>query len=481
VVGFTIQAVRVVIIGGSAGGCFAALLLARAGHEVLVVEKERLDIAPDVESAARSAYRSTAPHIVQPHIVLARCRQLLIEHLPDIYEQLLGAGLREAAIATQMPSTLADTSPRPGDDQLTMLMTRRSTFDWVLQRALAMEPGVTLRRGVTVTGFTARKIEPPHITGVQTSDGELRADLVVDAGGRLSPIDRWLRDIGARTSESSRAECGVAYFSRHYQLREDIAPGPPTSRTVEAFDEFTAGIWGADNGTMQVVIAPLAMDHRFKTLKYPEVFSAVLHSIPLFEPWLGALEPITDVYAMGGVHNTMRRLVMDGTPVATGVAALGDAVCTTNPTLGRGLSVALASAVDLRHVIDVHADDWMSLALAADQRAVDHVLPYYEDQAAIDSARLAILRHTIFGAPRPAPPAPSPDRVTFAQLRMAARFDPVAFRGLWRLMGMVNKPAEIYTDPHVVATTHQTLRDHSSAPLVQQPSRERVLAALARH
>jgi glycine/D-amino acid oxidase-like deaminating enzyme len=87
--------VRIVIIGGSAAGCFAALLLAGAGHEILVVEKERLDIAPDVESAARAAYRSTAPHIVQPHIVLARCRQLLIEHLPDIYEQLLDAGVRK--------------------------------------------------------------------------------------------------------------------------------------------------------------------------------------------------------------------------------------------------------------------------------------------------------------------------------------------------------------------------------------------------
>jgi 2-polyprenyl-6-methoxyphenol hydroxylase-like FAD-dependent oxidoreductase len=469
--------VRIVIIGGSAAGCFGASLLARAGHEILVVDKDPLEPAPDVESAARSAFRSAAPHIVQPHIILARCRQLLVEHLPDIYERLLGAGVVEAGLATQMPPTLADTAPRPGDDRLTMLMTRRSTFDWVLQRAMAAEPGVTVRRGVAVTGLIAGPGDPPRVAGVHTSDGDLRADLVVDAAGRLTPIDRWLKEIGAHASDSSWAECGVAYFSRHYQLREDIAPGPPTSRIVEALDEFTAGIWGADNGTMQVAVAPLAMDHRFKTLRHPEVFTAVLHAIPMLTPWLDALEPITDVYPMGGVHNTMRRFVIDGAPVAIGLAAIGDSVCTTNPTLGRGLSVALSSAVDLRAAIETHADDLVPLALAADELAAEHVVPYYEDQAAIDSARLAVLRHNIFGAPLPAVPAASAAGVTFAQLRTAARFDPVAFRGLWRLMGMVSRPDEIYNDPHVVASTHETLREHRAPPIVQ-PSRERVLAAL---
>jgi hypothetical protein len=43
---------------------------------------------------------------------------------------------------------------------------------------------------------------------------------------------------------------------------------------------------------------------------------------------------------------TLRRLVVDGVPVVTGLHAVGDSVCTTNPTLGRGLSLALQGAVD---------------------------------------------------------------------------------------------------------------------------------------
>jgi 2-polyprenyl-6-methoxyphenol hydroxylase-like FAD-dependent oxidoreductase len=412
--------VRVVVIGASAAGSFAALLLARAGHEVLVVEKDRLELAPDIESAARSAFRSTAPQIVQPHIIMPRCRQLLVTHLPDVYEHLLGAGIVEAPISTQMPPTLADTAPRPGDEQLTLLMTRRSTFDWVLQRAMVAQRGVTLRRGVAVTGLVAVPDQPPHLTGVRTTAGDLPADLVIDAAGRRSPIDQWLRSIGAHASASSWAECGVAYFSRHYKLREPTElPAPRTTRTVEALEEFTVGIWGADNGTMQLAVAPLAMDHRFKTLRYPEVFDAVLRTVPTYAKWLEALDPITGVYPMGGVHNTMRRLVVDGAPVATGLAAIGDSVCTTNPTLGRGLAVALSGAVDLLEAIDERGDDWVALALAADELVADHVLPFYEDQAAIDSARLAMLRHNIFDAPPPA--ASRPRRSIESPLRSCVR------------------------------------------------------------
>ena len=221
-------------------------------------------------------------------------------------------------------------------------------------------------------GWSPFRANPRTSRGVRTSEGDLPADLVIDAAGRRSPIDHWLRKVGARASASWWAECGVAYFSRHYRLRENAAPPAPlTTRIVEALDEFTVGIWGSDNAVMQVVVAPLALDHRFKTLRYPEVFTAVLRSIPTYAAWLDALDPITGVYPMGGMHNTMRRLVVDGAPVATGLLAIGDSVCTTNPTLGRGLALALSGAVNLLEVVDRHRDDWVATAVAMDELVAD--------------------------------------------------------------------------------------------------------------
>ena len=472
---------KIAIVGGGAAGLLAALLLARAGHEVLVLERDRRELAPDVEAATAAAFRPTMPQMVQPHIVMARCRELLLHRLPDVYAGLLAAGVVEAPLATQMPASLADTTAWPGDERLTVLMTRRSTFDWVLQRATLAERGVTLRGGVRVLGLRAVPGAPPHVTGVCTDQGDISADLVVDAAGRRSPLDRWLGEVGARPAATWRAECGLAYYSRHYRVRPEAAlPGLPTTRIVAGLDEFTVGIWGADNRTMQVAVAPLDKDRRFRTLKHPEVFTAVLRTVPTYAAWLDVLDPISPVFPMAGLDNTLRRLVVDGAPVVTGLHALGDSVCTTNPTLGRGLSLALWGAADLVDTLGQHGTDWVAQALALDGLVAEHVVPFYEDQAAIDGARLAQLRQASVDAPAAAPPPLTPDRVSYAQLRAAAQFDPAAFRAFWQIMGMICRPDEVYADPHVVASTHAVLQRHGSAPAMAQPTRAQLLAALAR-
>jgi 2-polyprenyl-6-methoxyphenol hydroxylase-like FAD-dependent oxidoreductase len=475
---------RIAIAGGSAAGLFAALLLARAGHDVVVLERDRLEPAADVESAAKVAFRPSAPQIVQPHLIMARCRQLLIERLPDVYSGLLAAGVAEAPLQTQMPDTLADTASRPGDEDLMPVMTRRSTVDWVLGRAVAAEPGVEVRYGVKVTGLLcatgrAAGANPPHVTGLRTDQGELPADLVVDATGRRSPVDDWLARIGARPTATWFAECGIAYYSRHYRVRQAAElPGLPVTRTVIALDEFLAGKWGADNGAVQLVVAPLAADRRFRPARDPGIFTAVLRTVPACAAWLDVMDPITDVFPMGGLHNTLRRLVVDGTPVATGLLAIGDSVCTTNPTLGRGLALALTGAADLADTLGAHGGDQAGQPLALDRLVAAHVAPFYQDQAAIDAARLAMMRHTIFGEPVPAPPAAA-DRVSDPQLRVAGCYDPVAFRAFWKINGMVCPPDEVYTDPHVVACTREALGRYGSGPPVVQPTRAQLLAALA--
>jgi 2-polyprenyl-6-methoxyphenol hydroxylase-like FAD-dependent oxidoreductase len=473
---------KIAIVGGGAAGLFASLMLARAGHEVLVLEQDRLEPAPDVESAAASAFRPTAPQIVQPHIVQAKCRELLLQWLPDVYDGLLEAGVVEVPLWTQMPASLSDKAAWPGDERLSTLLTRRSTVDWVLQRAVLAEPAVTLRCGVRVIGLLAVPAQPPHVIGLRTNQGDLSADLVVDAAGRRSPIDRWLDEIGAQPTATWWAECGVAYFSRHYRLRPAAEPpGPPTTTVmVTGFDEFEVGIWGADNGAMILAVGPLATDRRFRTLKHPEVFTAVLRTVPTYAAWLDVLDPISQILPMAGLHNTMRRLVVGGDPVVTGLHAIGDIVCTTNPTFGRGLSLAISGAADLTSTIDKHGEHWTAQVLALDGLVADRVVPFYEDQAAIDYARLTMRRHAIFDAPAPDPPPFNSDRVTYAQLRTAALFDPTAFRTLWKLSGMICQPDEAYTDPDVVACTQEILHRQGSGPPMTQPTREQLLAALAR-
>ena len=97
---------RIIVVGGSAAGQFTALLLARAGHEVVLLDRDPIEPAADIEAAAASAFRPAVPQFVQPHVVLPRCRLLLRQALPDVYDALLAVGAGEATLASAMPPTL---------------------------------------------------------------------------------------------------------------------------------------------------------------------------------------------------------------------------------------------------------------------------------------------------------------------------------------------------------------------------------------
>jgi hypothetical protein len=410
---------------------------------------------------------------------MARFRSQLLERLPDVYDGLLEAGVVEAPLATQMPPTLTDRSPRPGDARLTLLLTRRSTVDWVLLRAVCAEPRVAPHGGTRVQSLLGiRDDECPRVVGLRTGDGDVSADVVVDATGRRSPVDRWLDGLGARPALNQAAECGLAYFSRHYRVRAGVEPPAPTTiRMVIPLDEFMLGLWGADNGAMQVAISPLAADARFRSVKDPAIFDAVLRTVPSFAVWLDALEPITPVYPMAGLHNTLRRLVVERTPVVTGLFAVGDAVCTTNPTLSRGMTLALATAADVTDVL-AKEDDSVQRALMHDGLVAEHVVPYYDDQVVIDGARLAVLRHQVFGVPAPDPAPADPSRVEYWQLRSAGRFDATSFRAFWEVQAMVRRPEDVYSDPVAVAATRAALQQIGRDERPAQPTRAELEAVL---
>ena len=121
-----------------------------------------------------------------------------------------------------------------------------------------------------------------------------------------------------------------------------------------------------------------------------------LRTVPTYAAWLDVLEPISRVFPMAGLDNTMRRLVVSGTPVVMGLHAMGDSVCTTTPTVGWGLSLPVSGTVDLLDNIDKLGDNWTAQALALDGLVADHLVPFDQDQAAI------------FDAPAPDPRLSSP-------------------------------------------------------------------------
>src|SRR3954452_22664398 len=137
---------RIVVVGGGVGGLTAALALGRAGYPVTVLERDPLPATADAEEAFE-AERRGAPQVHQTHGFLARMQVLLRERFPDVLDDVLAAGV------TTMPMTADLGDPQPGDEELQVIVVRRSTLEWVLRRAALAEPLVELRTGTAVAGL----------------------------------------------------------------------------------------------------------------------------------------------------------------------------------------------------------------------------------------------------------------------------------------------------------------------------------------
>src|SRR3954470_1347304 len=122
------RAERAVVAGGGVGGLTLALALGRAGHPVTVLDRDPLPVAADVEGAF-AVERPGAPQVHQTHGFLARMQVLLRERFPDVRDDVLAAG------GTTMPMTADLGDPQPGDEDLQVIVVRRSTLEWVLRRA----------------------------------------------------------------------------------------------------------------------------------------------------------------------------------------------------------------------------------------------------------------------------------------------------------------------------------------------------------
>ncbi len=453
---------RLAVIGGGAGGLLLGILAARAGHDVTIVDRDEL-AQHGASASVEPTLRPGAPHVVQGHVGTPLLRRLLRRHLPDLYDELLRRGVGELGVTDRMPEGL-DSSPRPGDDDLAVLMLSRVAFDAALHAVARRQSGLAMQPARRVTGLVASGVDPVTVRGVRVGGETVTADVVVDASGRRSRIDAWLAEVGAASTRVEFGECGRSYYTRHYRLRAGERPPAPRSGLLAATGSFIAMGFPAEQQSVQIGFATLAADVPLRALHRPKPFEALAWRIPGFVPWLQACEPISEVFAMGGLHNTFRRLVIEGRPVVRGLIAVGDSVCTTNPTFGRGLALTLTQAVDAVDALGAHGRDLDALARAVDAASVAHVRPWFARQAEFDAWDLANRRAAVLGAPAPPPLAAPPGQVTQMQLQQAGRADPELFRlGIRVGSGLVD-PDDVLGDPEVVRAVRAVLDGVDPAP-----------------
>src|SRR3954469_7578898 len=431
---------RIVVCGGGVIGLSTAMMLAQDGHDVTVLEWDAAPAPTDPEQAWSQWERGGIAQFHQPHNLLPGARAVMDAELPGLTEQLVAAGCTWLNVLGSLPPGITDREPRPDDERFRAPTGRRPVMEAVLAAAPAATPGLEVRRGVEVTGLLTGPEAvsgTPHVSGVRTSAGDLSADLVIDAMGRRSPTGDWVKERGGRGPTIESQDCGFLYYTQYFRGPQLPAlVGPP----VAPLGSISVLTIPGDNSTWSVTTWFATGDTPLKELRHQETFRRVIGACPLQAHWLDG-EPLSTVQSMGGIVDRYRRFIVDGAPVMTGMLAVGDAWCCTNPSAGRGISVGLVHAQALRRVVKEHLGDPAAMAHAWDTATEECVTPYYRAQRAIDQQRFAEMEAIRSGLPAP---APDPD---LTALRVAAFRDADVFRGMVEMMTCLATPDVVLARP----------------------------------
>ncbi len=467
---------RTIVMGGGVCGLTAAMMLARDGHAVTVLERDPDPVPASPQEAWERWPRRGVAQFRQAHVLQGRGHAVLEEALPDVAAALGLAGTAFVGTASRLPPSITDRSPRPGDERLGMVSGRRTTIEQVVAHAAEREPGVEVRRGVSVRSLmTAAAEDPPQVVGVRTDAGEtLHADLVVDASGRRSELPRLLAEAGAEPPAEETEGTGFVYYSRFFRSGDGSVPqwiAAPNS-PVGSFSVLTLP---ADDGIWSVTVYGSARDRPLKALRDEARWTAVVAACPLHAHWLEG-EPLTGVLPMGGPVGRARRLVADGEPVATGVVALADAAAYTNPSLGRGIALGLLHAQRLREVVRTDARDPRALAEAWDADTEAELAPWYRETVEEDRRRLAEMEALRTGHPAEKPT--EPETMLRAALPIAAPRDADVFRAFLETRCCRARADEVLARPGM-ADRVLALAGDLEPVRFPGPGREELLALLA--
>ncbi|NYJ00853.1 2-polyprenyl-6-methoxyphenol hydroxylase-like FAD-dependent oxidoreductase [Nocardioides thalensis] len=350
---------KALVIGAGPVGTFAAIGLARRGHEVVVVDR---DPGPAADGSWHRAgvMQGVAPHAWRGHVVRA-----MQEEMPDVVEALCAAGARIG----EMPGM-------PG--LVTAMFARRPLVERVLRETAQAES--TLR---WITGHAeSLLLDDQQVRGVVVDGDPLWGDVVVVATGRAGRLGDELR------GPSAGGSCGTSYIFRTYRTRPDVPAFDSPFPSFAVGPGYASLVMPADNRTHHVLLICPSDAAELPVLRTADGFEGAAAAVPHTAPWAdpAAHQAITDVQVGGNLTNTYRlQGPALGLPPAEGLYYLGDSVCTLNPANGRSLALHVPHA---KFFLDHVDGDPTDVSLALDQWAEEHIRPWWADHVVTDASLL---------------------------------------------------------------------------------------------
>lgn len=418
-----------VVVGGSIAGLLAAAAVAPHATRVVVLDRDELPTGP--------VGRPNTPQARHSHGLLASGRAAIERLLPGFTDRVVAdGGLTDGDLGRAGWWWIGGGRVSDCDLGVRGIAASRAEFEHVVREQVRGLPTVEILDGSDVCGLQG---DAARVTGVDVRRPDDRsrviaADLVVDASGRSGRAARWLPGIGALPPIEERITVGVRYVTTHVPARPDDLGGrlflvaaatPAVPRGGVALRQED-GSWTVT--LFSYLDEPVPLD--------PDGLIAFARS--LVTPELAALLDDREHLhpAWGYRFPDCRRRRFPTQP--DGFVAIGDALCSFDPTFGQGMSVAALQADALRSELDRTA------STAGYPAAADRIADQAWDLMAGAVGALPGVQ---------VPPVPAARRWVgryVRRLQRVARHDPVVAAALLRVTGLLDAPPSLLT-PRVMS------------------------------